>query len=116
MKTLNFAYHITTKKAYNKIKKEGLIPKIGKLSKEYGEKEKRIYFFLSKEEAENALSNWLGEAIEEHYGDDVECVMLKVDLSSFKIPLEIDDNGVPFFEQSIDVPIEPQFILFDCEC
>lgn len=116
MESLQFVYHVTTKKAYKKIQKEGLLPKIGKLSKEYGEKDKKIYFFINEDEANNALENWLGEALEDFYGEDVECVLLKVNLSSHKIKPIIDTNGLLFFEQSISVPVLPELIEFVKEC
>jgi hypothetical protein len=114
MKTLNTVYHVTTKKYYQKIKKQGLIPRIGKLSKEYGEKEKRIYFFITKEEVDNALLNWFGEALEDHYEEE-EFVLLAINLNSFDIHQTLDSNGNSFFEQSINFTIPPNLITFISE-
>jgi hypothetical protein len=64
-KKLSLVYHVTTEANYKKIKTQGLIPKKGRLAKKLGEPEKAIYTFLSLEEANNALSNWMGEEFEE---------------------------------------------------
>lgn len=54
-------YHATPARQWGKIKREGLQPKIGLLSKRLGEKLPRIYLFSSLEELENGLGNWFGE-------------------------------------------------------
>lgn len=58
-------YHITSKKNADKIAIEGFKPLIGKNSMALGEPQPAIYFFPSIEEAEEGLSNWLGELFEE---------------------------------------------------
>lgn len=58
-------YHVTPMKNYNKILKNGFIPKIGKRSKELGETIPAVYFFPSREDCDTALSCWLGECFED---------------------------------------------------
>lgn len=59
-------YHITSKKNAKKIAIEGFKPLIGKNSMALGEPHPAIYFFPSMEDAEEGLSNWLGELFEEN--------------------------------------------------
>ena len=68
-------YHVTTKKALSKIKKEGLQPQIGKRSKKIGEVFPAIYLFTTRDDMEDAICNWLGEELE---GD--KTYALKIDI------------------------------------
>ena len=63
-------YHVTLLENWKSIKENGLIPKIGELSKLIDETQKRIYLFPNIEDMENALYNWLGETINDLYGED----------------------------------------------
>lgn len=112
MRTLQFGYHVTTKENWAKIQQYGLKPQIGHLSSKADEDKSKIFFFISEEEAENALLNWLGEELEELYGEEVELVLLRVDLRSLKQAIEVDDNGVDFFEQAVDRAIDPSLIEY----
>lgn len=60
------AYHITPYHTYQtKIKRHGLMPRIGARSKNIGESVERIYLFDSLDECDNALMNWLGDEYED---------------------------------------------------
>jgi hypothetical protein len=56
----NKIYHVTQKKNLEKILEQGLLPKKGSRSKEFGEIEKAIFFFPTREDCQNALGSWLG--------------------------------------------------------
>lgn len=68
-------YHVTTKKALDKIKKEGLQPQIGQRSQKIGEVFPAIYLFTTRDDMEDAIYNWLGEELENE-----EIYSLKIDL------------------------------------
>lgn len=74
-------YHVTTNENWLQIKIDGLQPSIGKLSRALCETKSRIYLFRSETDMENALSNWLIDAIESEYGEDIEIVTLQITLS-----------------------------------
>jgi hypothetical protein len=69
-------YHVTILKNLSFILNEGLLPKIGENSIEFGETVPRIYLFDSKESCENGLMNWLGECFENV--EDGELVILGI--------------------------------------
>lgn len=73
-------YHVTRTKNLESIMQSGLLPKIGRLSKILGEKEVRIYLFPSTDDMNTALSSWLGENLEEEFGEDEEFCSLKISL------------------------------------
>lgn len=105
---INKAYHVSTKKTFNKIKREGLIPKIGGRSKKFGEESAGIFLFISIEEAENALMNWLGDEFDE----DEKLVLMEVDLTGLNIyPTKMSNNDY-FFEIMVTIPIEQERISF----
>lgn len=98
-------YHVTEKTKLSSIQSEGLIPKIGERSQELGESIERIYFFRDMDSVQNALWNWLGEWFEDKDEDgDLELVILKVDLSGFKVEEEA-------FELTVTEKIHPDRIL-----
>lgn len=78
------AYHVTPNHTYQtKIKRHGLIPRIGARSKNIGEPVERIYLFDSLDECESALMNWLGDEYEDM---GVEFVaILEVDLEGVDV-------------------------------
>lgn len=103
------AYHVTLQDNVATIQREGLIPRIGRLSAQLGEAIPRIYLFSSLQEAETGLSSWMGEAwedIEEEDGAPVSLAILAVDVSGLD-----NDNAEGFFEVAIRTPIEPARIL-----
>ncbi|MGO9378134.1 MAG: hypothetical protein ACLP29_06230, partial [Dissulfurispiraceae bacterium] len=59
------------------ILREGLIPVIGPRARDCGEVDKAVYFFLTVEATEDAVSNWLGE-----YFEETDIVVLECELPS----------------------------------
>lgn len=101
-------YHVTLKENYEKIKNEGLVPSIGTLSQLAEENVARVYLFPSLEDMENALLNWLGEQINDEYGEDVECCSLKIDLPD---TFPISFGEIEYEVYSYDT-IPPQYISY----
>lgn len=101
-------YHVTLLENWKSIKENGLIPKIGELSKLIDETQKRIYLFPNIEDMENALYNWLGETINDLYGEDIECCSLKITLPD-DFPIE---NGDVEYEVYSYQKIPSQYISF----
>jgi hypothetical protein len=58
-------YHVTTKRNSKKVFVDGLSPRKGARSKEFGELESAVYLFTSIEDAEDAVVNWLGDEFPE---------------------------------------------------
>lgn len=71
-------YHVTPMENVPSISKEGLSPRIGPRSIDYGEKTPAIYLFPDLVSTEDALMNWLGEWYEQQYDEDYELAILKV--------------------------------------
>ncbi len=67
-------FHVTLKSSLDSILQEGLLPRRGPRSSQLGEIDEAVYCFASKEDCENALMNWLGEA----FDDDEELVVLEI--------------------------------------
>ena len=61
----DFFWHVTTVDALPSILQDGLQPQIGPRSEELGESVAQVYMFGSREDMDNALSNWLGESLED---------------------------------------------------
>lgn len=90
------AYHVTYAKNVKSIQQHGLIPQIGSASAEYGEEENRIYLFPSKEDATEAVMNWLGD----FYDEDEPLALLEIDLTSIPIKKSVEweyytDSKIP---------------------
>ena len=71
-------FHVTKKENLEKILKEGLIPKIGEMSQDLGEKVSRIYLFKTEEDMNHALANWMGQWYEDNYGEKIELCSLMI--------------------------------------
>lgn len=98
-------YHVTPYHTYQtKIKRHGLIPRIGAKSKKVNEPVKRIYLFDSIDECENALMNWLGDEYEDIGVKSV--AILKVDLEN----IDIEQNPDAGYEYWVTDPIPPDKI------
>jgi hypothetical protein len=99
------AYHVTPDHTYQtKIKRHGLIPRIGARSKNIGEPIKRIYLFGSLNACEDALMNWLGDEYEDM---GVEFVaILEVDLDG----IDVERNPYVPWEYWVFDPIPPDRI------
>ena len=96
-------FHVTTSSNWKKIKKEGLIPKIGKRSLNMNEQEKSVFLFTSEQAMEDGVCNWLGDEFPAH----AKLVCLKVALS--ENPNKLNKNEL-FFEKEIRYVIEPSKI------
>jgi hypothetical protein len=68
------AYHITPTRNIPNIKKYGLVPRVGERSAKLSEKSS-IFLFPTKDAAEDALMNWLGDEF-----DDIELSLLAVNI------------------------------------
>lgn len=85
-----FAYHVTSIENIKSIISKGLEPRIGDRSKSINsdgvplENEKRVYFFPNKNSLENALCNWLGEAL-----DDIDIAILKIDITGLVLKSDV---------------------------
>lgn len=77
--TMNY-YHVTEARNLASILRTGLVPTIGPRSQACGETTARTYLFHTRDDMENALSNWLGE-----YFEDVQVAILQVET----------DNAIP---------------------
>lgn len=71
-------YHVTLLNNLNSIMSLGLVPTIGTLSKLCDEKNNKVYLFPTKTDMETALSSWLGEVIDDTYGEQIECCSLEI--------------------------------------
>ena len=56
----SFNYHVTPARNLPSIQEKGLLPTIGERSLALGEGQEAVYLFPSREDVDNALSNWLG--------------------------------------------------------
>lgn len=61
-------YHVTPRRNLGNIRAEGLRPVIGPRAEDAGEVLPAVFFFICREDLDNALSNWLGEAFEDEAG------------------------------------------------
>lgn len=79
-------YHVTSRKKLKNILDHGLKTRI---PEDYGDSGdiKGIYLFKTLDDVENALSNWLGERIneiEEESGEPYDEVILKINLTDLE--------------------------------
>lgn len=98
-------FHITPRQNVPTIMLDGLLAKIGPRSLELGEPVPAVYLFRTIEDAENALSNWLGEAFDE---DEV------LSLLGVTLPEDIPEDPMSF-EYCVyrDIPGERIVILVE---
>ncbi len=101
-------YHVTKMAYLDSILRHGLIPFIGPLSKSCGEDVSRIYLFPDLQSMETALSAWLGDALNEEYGETTKFCSLKITLPD---DFPIQTGCVPYESYSYDV-IPPNFITY----
>lgn len=71
-------WHITPEENVNSILENGLIPQIGARSRNADEPVPAIYLFGSKEEAEDAAMNWLGDEFEETEEENLALLQVKI--------------------------------------
>lgn len=84
-----FYYHITNKKNLESIKREGLTPRIGKNSEDFGESVPAVYLFPEIESAFEAIINWFGECFEE----EDEIVLLEISLDNI---IKIEESSAKY--------------------
>ena len=89
-------FHVTEFKNLDSIIEHGLVPKIGKNSKDCGETEERIYFFINKQELETGMLGWLGELFDDE--DDAKEPLIYIEVNDSEVDFQIDSNGDVFFE------------------
>jgi hypothetical protein len=87
------------------ILKHGLIPKIGDISRISGETIERIYMFPDEVAMENAVCTWLGDYLDQMYGD-AECCVLELNLPD-DFPIT---SGDAEYELCSKETIPPQYI------
>lgn len=92
-------YHLTTGEHLESIKKNGLIPKIGKYSEICNEDIPRIYLFPDLQYAESALDNW------NWFDDEDEVFLLEL-----QVPAEMLEDGEAPFEMYAYETISPSCI------
>lgn len=80
-------YHVTPTHNLDSIFRDGLRPQIGPRSALLGEAKEMVYFFGSMLAVEDALSNWLGEALDDEPG---AISVLAVDRSGLHL---VSDGG-----------------------
>lgn len=105
-------FHVTPMENVRSIMKCGLIPQIGERSKEQDEEKPAIYLFPTKDDMDDALSNWLGDWFEDYYGPDVELAVIKVTVSN-DIFVHYDPNVS--YECYVTESISPKHLFFYTE-
>lgn len=58
-------FHVTPTANVDSILASGLEPRIGPRSSELGEAQPRVYLFVRREDAIEAVTNWMGEAFDD---------------------------------------------------
>lgn len=105
-------FHVTPMENVQNIMEHGLVPQIGERSGAQGEETPAIYLFPTRDDMDNALSNWLGEWFEDAYGPDAELAVIKVSL-----PKDVYvhyDRTVPY-ECYVTEPIPSKQLFFFTE-
>lgn len=99
-------YHVTLYDNLKSIIKDGLIPKIGPLSKLNNENIPRIYLFSDYNSMEDAMMNWLGDNLENIYGENKTYSYLEI-----KLPNDFDliENNADY-EVCTSERIPPDYI------
>ncbi len=98
-------WHVTPVENLPEIAGRGLEPRIGKLSKKFGEKIERIYLFSNFNDVVDAMQNWLG-----HEYEDIELCILELVL-----PNEMILERGAGYEVYVDATVSPEkiFMLVD---
>lgn len=95
-----YAYHVTPIENLESIKANGLLPRIGERSVEYGESKEGIYLFGKASDLEAALSSWM----ETVFDPEEPLVCLLVDIAGLE---QRSDAG---YEICVLEPIPPKHI------
>lgn len=101
-------YHVTLTQNLQSIFTHGLKPSIGELSQSCNETVPKIYLFPSLSDMETALSSWLGETINEQYGETIECCSLEISVPD-NFPIQEGDVEYEVYSYST---IPPQYIRY----
>ena len=72
------AYHVTEAGNVPLIQRDGLVPRVGPQASRLGEPVPAVYLFADRVSAEDAVTNWLGEA----FAEDVALSLLEVTLNA----------------------------------
>lgn len=100
-------WHVSIESCASSIRQHGLIPSIGSLSEQAGESKPLIYLFGDKVSMEDAVGNWLGDVLEAVYGEDIELICCKVQVSETMVQKHIKKQG---FEYVCDAVIPSTYI------
>lgn len=103
--TESLYYHVTPAKNVPSIMKNGLVPKIGTRSANFGEADKHVYLFPSKDEMETAMMNWLGDEFDED--EPLAVLAVEVDDNDDTVDRAVDG---PTWEYLSVNPIDPKNI------
>ena len=87
-------FHVTLMRNVPHIRRDGLFPRLGKNSRTAGEPTPAVFCFKNKEDVDNALSNWLGEALEE----EGPLAILTLNIDALNFETEDDSFEVRVFE------------------
>lgn len=87
---MNLAYHVTPKKNVESILAQGLLVKIGENSKNCGEEKEAVFLFLTKDDLENGIVNFLSDCFDE----DEELAILSVDITEFEVKDQIGELAI----------------------
>lgn len=97
-------YHVCLSESLSGILAEGLRPRIGSRSQQLDELTPGIFLFPDRDACEDALLNWLGEALEE----EGEICILEIDLTG--IPPECVRSAVGY-ELQVSCTLGPERIV-----
>lgn len=103
-----YAYHVTRRENWDSIKQKGLIPSV---PEDFEEDYEAVYLFPTRQDAETALGQWLGDRIdewEEENDEDYDEIVFKVDISEVNPQNIIQDVE---YELVVLEPIPPNKIL-----
>jgi hypothetical protein len=98
----SIVYHVTPTKNVKSIMRDGLRPQVGNRSSKITGEDNGIFVFNSKNDAEDAIMNWLGD----EFGEDAELTLLAIDAEG----LEQHMSTGAGYETIMDVGIEPSRI------
>lgn len=101
-------YHITKTNNMPNIYQNGLLPKIGKNSKNLGETKPRIYFFSTPVYAIDALLNWFGDLY------DLDTPLTEI---TVQVPIKLLNKQEDLdWEVTTNQPISSKYIVATEDC
>ena len=102
------AYHVTESTNLPSILADGIQPRIGERSREFGEKDPAVYAFPTLDDCNAALAQWLGDWYtekEEESGRKTHLAVVEFDASNLKQrPFEVE------FEISFSDAVSPRLL------